>query len=178
MYIVSPFTNSFCGLPNISYSHARQIAALLNPPSKTASNRNLDQLTNLIDQDTPASPELTGSEFSHDQQVLSSQLPAISPGYTTVDAAGADGDDTIHSPIPVFDVPRTLGSCTQAGAGDATLEKVNLEYVDSIRDKIAFAAEQIGLAVNVSRDSENYLASNSLADVMVDWVSKHWPCDE
>ena len=81
-------------------------------------------------------------------------------------------------PIPVFDVPRTLGSCTQAGADDTSLEQVDLVYVDFIRDKIASAAEQIGLAVNVSRDSENYLASNTSADVMVDWVSKNWPCDE
>lgn len=173
-YIVSPFTSGFRILSNIPYGKARQIAALLNPPTKTQSNSDLDLPENSIYHDTSVSKEPMRRAFLQSQQVLNSQAPMIFPGYITVDAAGTDGDDTIHSRIPFYDVPKTLGILV--AADDATPEQVDLVYVDFIEGKIAAAAEKVGLAVNVSRDSDIYMPSTTLSDLMIDWVQDNWNC--
>jgi hypothetical protein len=59
---------------------------------------------------------------------------ATTPGYTTTDDFGSDGDDTIHSKIPYYSVPNFFqanGSLPANGtlASDAVVDLIFLDYV-------------------------------------------------
>ncbi|KAL1857706.1 hypothetical protein Plec18167_008791 [Paecilomyces lecythidis] len=180
-FIVAPFTSGFRILPNVPYSKVLQINTILNQPSKkklsSTHTWRSGQLKNLIyDKDFVPKEARQGFSSQKSQQVLDSGTYPLIPGYTTVDAGGADGDDTIHSPIEEYQIPKCLGILVSTD--NVVPEDVDLVYVDFIEAKLSLAAEEVGLTVNVSRDSAPYMASIPLSDLMVDWIQKNWACDD
>ncbi|KAJ9248405.1 hypothetical protein DTO195F2_8850 [Paecilomyces variotii] len=180
-FIVAPFTSGFRVLPGVPYSKAQQIATILNQSSKKKSSGALTwksgQPEELIyDEDFISEEARQGFSSQKGQQILDSANYPLIPGYTTVDAGGSDGDDTIHSPIKEYQVPKCLSILVSPD--NVVPDEVDLVYVDFIEAKLSFAAEEVGLAVNVSRDSTPYMASRPLSYLMVDWIQKNWACDD
>ncbi|KAJ5118281.1 uncharacterized protein N7443_007211 [Penicillium atrosanguineum] len=162
-FIISPFTSGFRILPGVPYSKAKQIMVILN--RKSASGDMYD-----------AKDTLRRMSLPRNQQVLSSKEPVIRPGHMTIDAGGADGDDTIHSPVPLYPIPKCLG--TLISPDGITPTRVDLVYVDFIESKIAAAAKEIRLGVDVLRASSTYLPSTAISDLIIDWVQNNWSCDQ
>ncbi|KAL4745698.1 hypothetical protein BDW72DRAFT_211111 [Aspergillus terricola var. indicus] len=191
VYIVSPFTSGFRYLKNISYAKATQVLDVLNqqpqifaaaqgatgllpralaPPEQAARDYGID-LTRLHRTesifDTPTSQYPMSIDLDSEHVII--------PGYTTTDDMGADGDDTVHSMVEFYQIPNCIGALT-VNSGSAMPETVDLVYIDFIQPYITLAADQVGLDVDVSQDSEVYMPSTSFTDLLVKWVKTHWGC--
>lgn len=127
-YIVSPFTSNLSYIPDVPYKIAKQILPILNgqdPQTQEALiYTTLDQhwrshITHLAPPEqqarNAARPHATPNSASqHYQEVLGektsshAQNPRLTPGYTTHDDLGTDGDDTLHAPIQFYNVPNCV----------------------------------------------------------------------
>jgi hypothetical protein len=149
-FIVSPFDDSFQFIPNVPYEQASKVLAILNAGAFQKKRRDLATSDFafspiLADRDTCIDPPLThhytGATKRSKQggRLIRRQSTAPTPGYTTTDDFGTDGDDTPHSKIPNFSQPNDL----QANASfplDGSLPKtVDLVFLDFIASYIVNA---------------------------------------
>ncbi|KAL3457644.1 Metallo-dependent phosphatase-like protein [Aspergillus heterothallicus] len=191
-YIVSPFTSGFRYLKDIPYDRATLVLEVLNKqpkiitasqdvtgplpwsmaPPEQAAYFNGSQTSHSIRRDSPM------FNFPSNQIPISySGKPQLEPvpGYTTTDDLGTDGDDTIHSHITFYEVPNCIGALIVDNKSKSP-ETVDLVYIDFIEPYIALAARYAGLNINVPLQSEVYMASTSLTDIIVQWVRENWVC--
>jgi Calcineurin-like phosphoesterase len=203
--IVSPFTSGFKYIKDVPLSTAREIVALLNRATKimTASAQQplssycplappeqcAYQSGNMAAKERPTT-YLQRTVQQHDQAVISLETDLDHqdiPGYTTIDDAGDDGDDTIHSPISFYQVPnviQTLIHPQNAQTEDENFDMsadpstVDLVYVDFIEPYIALAAKFSGLHVNLPQDSDVYMDGVTLTNLIENWIKENWKCDE
>ncbi|KAL4877918.1 Metallo-dependent phosphatase-like protein [Aspergillus karnatakaensis] len=190
-FIVSPFTSGFRYLKDVPYDKAKLILQVLNaqpkifqgsqdvngppfwrlaPPGQAAydhevhaGQKNYDKI--VLDAPTDQTPMFSTSY---------TQLEII-PGYTTRDDLGSDGDDTVHSPIGFYQVPNCIGGPI-FNTESAVLETVDLVYVDFIEPYVAAAAKFARLDIHVPRDSDVYMPSTALTDIIIKWVKDNWSC--
>ncbi|KAL2833670.1 Metallo-dependent phosphatase-like protein [Aspergillus cavernicola] len=190
-YIVSPFTSGFRYLKDVPYDKATLILEVLNKQPKilTASRDSIVSLPwSLAPPEQAAHHNLENSrDVHHDWSMLdmsTNQSPMygdasprleVVPGYTTTDDLGADGDDTAHSQINFYQVPNCIDALT-VNNGTVIPETVDLVYVDFIEPYVALAAKYAGLNVDVPRESDVYMPSTTLTDLIVHWVKDHWSC--
>ncbi|KAK1995253.1 calcineurin-like phosphoesterase [Colletotrichum falcatum] len=171
-FIVSPFTDGFQYIPDVPWSLARQVTQGLesgNFPSKkrrslTAGSLGLFGQANpaLSAADSCVDPHVTNDHFAKRSyaggRVLRRQ--AASPGYTTSDDFGTDGDDTAHSEIPRYDLPDFF----QANASfpdDGSLSdetRVDLIFLDYVAKSVVTVLNSLG-GNYTSDDASYYLPS-------------------
>ncbi|KAI9652547.1 MAG: hypothetical protein M1831_006738 [Alyxoria varia] len=119
----------------------------------------------------------------------------LTPGYTTTDDHGTDGDDTLHSAIPFFrvsncieslvDFPNEFASASfgsKAGSNAAHEPKeVLVVYNAFIQNYILAAYEFLtGEALSGVRDTEIWTIDNhdkTLTEVISKWVQENWQKD-
>ncbi|KAI9792382.1 MAG: hypothetical protein M1835_007887 [Candelina submexicana] len=150
-FIVSPFDDSFQFLPDVPYSLASQVIGIRNAGAfekreLTADDFDFPQLT--LDRDICRDPPI-----SHDHleprsfaggRVVRRQNTAPTPGYTTKDDFGTDGDDTPHSAIPNFRQPNNVQANASFPADGSKPEKVDLVFLDFIAKDIVSALNSVG----------------------------------
>lgn len=197
-YMLSPFTNGFRYTKDIPYDAAVKILDVLNKQSKILSqfsSSDLEQTASLQSPEQLAIPrsfpaEVQGENIDHSDQIpLSSpdMHNGLTPGYTTKDDAGTDGDDTMHSPISFYNVPNCIQAFITAlsestpdlytdSNGTSKLEKVDLIYLDFIEPWIDVAAKFVGIDFDVKKDTEVFMQGSSLRTVIVDWAERNWKC--
>ena len=139
-FIVSPFTDAFNYLPDVPYNLASQVLSALesgNYPSK----RDLSTSDFSFSQLNPALDSCIDPPVTHDHLVTKRSYPggriirrqtSTTPGYTTTDDFGSDGDDTLHSKIPYYSVPNFFqanGSLPSNGSLPETVDLIFLDYV-------------------------------------------------
>ncbi|OKL62865.1 hypothetical protein UA08_02124 [Talaromyces atroroseus] len=204
-FIVSPFTSGFKYIKDVPYTTAKRIVALLNGQTKifTASAQHPHtsycplappeqcayQSGNMATKDRQTA-YLQRTSQQHGQAIISLEVesdPQYFPGYTTIDDAGDDGDDTIHSSVSFYQVPNVIPTLihphsTQVGEEDLDSSEepstVDLVYVDFIEPYIALAAKFSGLDVNLPQDSDVYMDGVTLTHLIENWIKKNWKCDE
>lgn len=180
-FLVSPFTSPLRLIKDVPYKAASQVIKLLN-------NEGPIMLEMAESNTFLQPPEITASRFR--PTLLStpptsntagrSQTPLLSPnsltpGYTTHDDAGTDGDDTLHAKITFYNVP----NCIQSRVGfdpDETAEEpqtVDLMYNEFIQKWVLLALQYMGLPYT-SDATEVYDDGRSFTDLMTAWVEGHW----
>ncbi|KAL4936983.1 hypothetical protein BDV06DRAFT_82556 [Aspergillus oleicola] len=190
-YIVSPFTSGFRYLKDVPYDKARLVLEVLNKQPKilTATQEAIDStLWSLTPPEQAAHiHEVRTSRMRRggpmidmpigQSPIFSDANPQLSviPGYTTADDMGTDGDDTIHSTIDFYQIPNCIDALT-LDSGSAVPETVDLVYVDFIQPYVALAAKFAGLAIDVPGESDVYMPSTTLTDLIIDWVKAKWAC--
>lgn len=55
-------------------------------------------------------PRAVQEPLHEDKMTTNINTPDLTPGYTTIDDLGTTGDDTIHSPIPFYQIPNVIQS--------------------------------------------------------------------
>lgn len=148
-YIVSPFTSELRFIPDVPLRLARRISPILNGGDQLVEDR-LDSILfptdnrlrvedllppqqkaifhyNLSDKRLSLSEAVTPRiVYRHDQQVMKPDPDnsglTLTPGYTTHDDLGQDGDDTVHSPIQFYNVPNVVQAVLRAQNSSTTLE--------------------------------------------------------
>ncbi|GJC83614.1 secreted protein ARB_01864 [Colletotrichum liriopes] len=162
-FIVSPFTDGFQYIPDVPWAFARQVTDGLesgNFPSKkkrflTAGSFGFSQLYR------PACDKRPLLEaFVRRGRIVRRQT--VTPGYTTSDDFGTDGDDTIHSEIPIYDYPdffQANGSFPIDGRLSDEA-KVDLIFLDYVAGSVISVLRSLG-ANYTSADVSYYLPSVS-----------------
>jgi Calcineurin-like phosphoesterase len=189
-FIVSPFTSGFRYIRDVPYEKADKLLALLNnngqifeehdpklqswmlaPPEQRST------LEDVITQDAQAS---ASGFFSSDSQVpFSVEKPHLTPGYTTKDDAGTDGDDTIHSPINFYRVPNCIQAIINPAPGDIPPQPpvapatVDVVYIDFIQPWILLAFRFLGLEYS-AEDTDPYMYGENLTTLLAKWVTENW----
>lgn len=178
-FLVSPFTSAFRYIPDVPYKAASQIIKLLNNEGPIMLEM-MQQNAFLQPPEVYAAryrPHILSSKVNkfagqlQEQMILNPNEPKPFPGYTTIDDAGTDGDDTIHSEIEFYNVPNCIQSTI--GFDESEPETVDLMYNEFIQKWVLLALEFTGQKYT-SDDTESWAGGNSFTDIMTEWVEEHW----
>lgn len=180
-YIISPFVSKFRYIKDVPYKSAKRLYDMINTGGPIFEAKSLTSLylsppeqLSTKSFDTVTTNNVV-RELADSQHLLtSSQKPALIPGYTTSDAAGTDGDDTVHSPINFYRVPNVVQS-KLSFPKDGEPEKVDVVYIDFIQPWILVALSFLG-ETRTSADTLSY-RSETLTDLMASWIKEHWRSD-
>ena len=185
LYIVSPFPNVFRYIKDVPYETADRIITVLNNGANM-----LKDLDPRLDEPELSPPgQLVGArldalssthmELQKGTQSVMRVKPDLTPGYTTKDDAGEDGDDTVHSPIEFFKVPNCFetrvnvkGSELDADK-DEPPEKVDLVFIEFIEPWVLAALQFLGGEYD-PKDVVDYLPNRTFTGLIGDWVKKNW----
>lgn len=156
-YIVCPYPNTFRYLPDVPYSLASKVLDLLNKPKPAKRSMTLDTISSQMlgyDECNNPSPH-NGTDLLKPKtlfrRVLDTQTPT--PGYTTCDDLGNDGDDTPHSEIPEYSQPAHV-QATAAFPSDGVPDTVDMIFSD-------FLGARIAAALNSENPSKNYTTNDT-----------------
>lgn len=194
-YTVSPFTSGFRFIKDVPFDIAEKLLTILNSEVPQ-----LIDSGNWLQSKIPISSSQHAVEFKsespgletlfHKNQInqapLKGEDPELTPGYTTVDDAGSDGDDTIHSPIKFYRVPNCIESRINFPSSETKLknrakvlqetrdpEVVDLVYVDFIQAYVLLALKFLGTDYQ-KEDTGVYMEGMSMTAVIFDWVKENW----
>ena len=191
-YSVSPFTGGFRYIKDVPFSVAKRLLQIINqevpqlwPASQSlafkeparsvlASSHHADEQLFLPGEQTPF-----GKDGEPDRDA------ELTPGYTTTDDAGSDGDDTIHTPIQFYRVPNALESRVGFPPGATADSKestdpvypvsVDLVYMDFIESYMLLALKFLGTDY-AEGDTDVYVRGRDMTDLIAQWVQEHWEC--
>lgn len=192
-YTVSPFTNRFRCIQDIPFVIAEKVLVILNTPGTHVAGDSYSLLSK-----TPVSTK----QLKFQRQMLSpraffnAEFPrqvsiqktdaGLTPGYTTVDDAGSDGDDTVHSPLKFYEVPNCVESrinfpscqvTDEMTAGTSqeceSPETVDLVFVDFIQIYVLSVLRFLGTDYQ-EVDTEAYMNETSLTTLIAGWVKENW----
>lgn len=190
-YTVSPFTNGFRYIKDVPFETAKQLTRILNQEVPQLVEVPYDLAMRMpVSKRTQAAAafETPRESFGHEYGFASSQIPlaaasgetVLTPGYTTSDAAGDDGDDTIHEPIRFYKVPNVIESRIGFPSLESTAaedpEKVDVVYIDFIERYVLLALRFLGTGYAVG-DTETYMEGREMTGLISKWVERNWKGD-
>lgn len=164
-FIVSPFKDAFQFLPDVPYSQASKVLDILNAGpwqrKRDLNTADFDFSPVLADRDICVDPPLLHVEGMHKRsqpkgRVIRRQAADPSPGYTTTDDFGTDGDDTIHARIPRYSQPNDLQANASFPTDGSTPETVDLVFLDFIAKNIVSALNEPDVGGSYSVDDVEY----------------------
>lgn len=168
-FIVSPFSDAFQFLPDVPYAQASKVIDILNagPFQKKKKKRDLQTADfnfspMLADRNTCIDPPLThhydGLTRRSKQagRLIRRQSTAPTPGYTTTDDFGTDGDDTVHSRIPNYSQPNDLQANASFPLDGSLPETVDLVFLDFIASYVVSALNQPDVGGSFSLSQVEY----------------------
>lgn len=192
MYAVSPFTSGFRYLKDVPFSVADRLLVILNqevpqlwPASQSMAFKSPAPLANTAA--AASSQEEIAIPLGPTAQTPLTKPHAppskdLTPGYTTTDDAGTEGDDTLHAPITFYRVPNCLesriGFPKTGSSPDKTHDptSVDLVYVDFIESYILLALKFLGTDF-AEKDTEVYMEGTAMTDLIGEWVRENWKCE-
>lgn len=192
-YSVSPFINRFRYIADVPFNVADKLLLVLNSGATPLGSDAHALRAKLpvssehvaVHQDTYSFQEHLAGGSQH-QRVLDDDDPQLLPGYTTVDDAGADGDDTVHSPVKYYSVPTFIESrigfsstaSKRQNPTDTTQKPedpdvVDLVFVDFIQGYILLALKFLG--ADYGEDDTNlYMEGVTITTLIGNWVKENW----
>lgn len=190
VYAVSPFINKFRHIRDVPFDIAKKVLVLLNSEgtilahalhSKTPVPPNPQQLLEIF-----TSSRLSRHSGAPGQVVLKGDESELLPGYTTIDDAGSDGDDTPHLPIKFYRVPNMIGSrigfpsCAIRESHSADIldkckipETVDFVFIDFVQPYILSALKFLGTDYK-KEDTETYIEGGEITTLITTWVTENW----
>lgn len=138
-FIVSPFKNGFQYIPNVPYATANQVLGQLNRASENDKRDLTYPVFNFASLAGDACPDASLGIMSSEGILKSRSFTrglhrrqSLSPGYSTTDDFGTDGDDTPHSSIPGYPQPvyiQSNGTFPTNGSAPATVDLIFLDFI-------------------------------------------------
>jgi hypothetical protein len=105
----------------------------------------------------PVLPQWHGSHsrrFAQMRSPMVKRSTAASPGYTTTDDFGSDGDDTVHTAIPFYTQPNDFQANASFPTDSSLPDKVDVIFLDFIESYIIDALASAG--ANYTSDDVSY----------------------
>lgn len=190
-FIVSPFTSGFRYLKDVPYEQADKLLAILNNNGQVFEENNPKLqswmlappeqrafLEDVVAQEDLADSSTFMGSHTH-QQLLDLEKPLLTPGYTTKDDAGTDGDDTVHSPISFYRVPNCIQAVINPAPGDIPPQPpvapttVDVVYIEFVEPWILLALRFLGLEYS-AEDTAPYMPGEILTTLLASWVKENW----
>lgn len=168
-FIVSPFQDAFQFIPDVPYDQASKVLAILNAgpfqkKKRDLSTEDFNFSPVLADRDICVDPPLThtfeGMGKRSTGRIIRRQS-TTSPGYTTTDDFGSDGDDTVHTRIPFYNQPNDLQANASLPTDGSTPEKVDLVFLDFIASYVISALNQPDVGGSYSTSDVIYYMDKS-----------------
>nr|POF06951.1 secreted protein [Quercus suber] len=160
-FIVSPFTDAFQYIANVPYSAAIQVLPALN--AGAYEKRSIDSGDfGFYNPSVPQADACIDPPSFNDGIVANRTLgrvirrQAVTPGYTTTDDFGSDGDDTIHTEIPRYSVPNDFQAMGSFPANGSMPSTVDMVFLDFIADDVIAALNNAGQSYSTA-DVSYYL---------------------
>ena len=160
-FIVSPFDDTFQYLPDVPYENAAQVVGILNHgPHEKRSTSSHHQLTTrefgfgqmtgeqCVDASITAHADSLRRRANSIPMTRGKhrlQKRTITPGYTTTDDFGTDGDDTLHSAIPFYEQPNDFQANASFPTNGSLPATIDLIFLDFIASDVIGALAQTGL---------------------------------
>lgn len=131
--IVSPFRNAFLAISDVDYGEVSELLQKLN--RGLADKRNVEPVLASFNDDCvdPTLGQL--GQMGVDGGVFRRQ-ESVTPGHVTTDDWGEDGDDTEHSAIPSFTMPKYWEARASFPANGSEPERVDVVFVDFIKKRV------------------------------------------
>ncbi|KIW91884.1 uncharacterized protein Z519_07854 [Cladophialophora bantiana CBS 173.52] len=183
-YIISPFTSGFHYIKDVPYIKAKHLINMLNRGGPIFENVDPSYAMWKM-----APPEQIGVKediiISSDHKNGHSQISVsddgrygLTPGYTTHDDLGNDGDDTIHSPISFYVVPNCIQSTINPQPNSINLDKdqdvvVDVVFNEFIEPWVVLAFRFLGLEYS-DDDVDQYMPGDNLTTLIAKWVAENW----
>ncbi|KAI9859091.1 MAG: hypothetical protein M1824_003932 [Vezdaea acicularis] len=185
-YSVSPFTGGFRYFPDVPYSAASKVLDLLNNGSPVLEQGDPrlrswmlappEQLSRTgVNAFAGVAPQVQDSHLGIKQQQPLGK-PELTPGYTTKDDLGEDGDDTLHSEIKFYKVPNCVQAEIGFPAGEEKPESVDLVFMDFIQPWVILALLFAGQDCK-AEDVMTYMDGESMTRLLVSWIEENWSKD-
>ena len=188
-YIVSPFTSGFRFIEKVPFRIADRLTEVLNnagnfpdlslPELNGTQQLALPQTAAKTDNWWYSTREpLTLLRPYSDQAILAteSEKPSLTPGYTTTDDAGPDGDDTIHSPITFYKIPPCFESRMNVNEDAEPEDVVDVVFLEFIQPWALAALRFLG-AEYEDADTAPYIEGKGFTDLIAGWVEENWKGD-
>ncbi|KAH9935240.1 Metallo-dependent phosphatase-like protein, partial [Epithele typhae] len=133
----SPFTDAFLYIPDVPAGVASQVLPTLNHAG--ANERRALETRAWEDAYARGEVDMVYRAWLADMDRRSfgperRAAQNATLGYVTQDSCPGVGDDTLHTPLPFFDVPDFIG--TDAPAGVAASDPIDLVFVDFIENQL------------------------------------------
>ncbi|KAF2646464.1 ser/Thr protein phosphatase family [Massarina eburnea CBS 473.64] len=170
-FIVTPFKDAFQFLADVPYEQASKVLDILNAgpyqKKRDLSTADFDFSPVLADRDACIDPPLMHSfDGMHKRskpkgRVIRRQSTDASPGYTTIDDFGDDGDDTIHTKIPNYSQPNDMQANASFPTNGSTPETVDFVFLDFISSYIVDALNEPDVGGNYSTSQVTYYMDKS-----------------
>ena len=177
-FLVSPFTSGLRQIKNVNYQVGTKLLKVLNDNGQIFKSLDLSLDTCILPPSLPLEP----SKAQPRPSPVLAQYPlnkpqSLTPGYTTIDDDGFDGDDTAHSPIQYFPVPNCIQSEVDfPGRDDGNISHVDIVYNEFIEPWIIKGLTHLGEG-RKRNDSSPYVDGRTFTDIIADWVKENWPCE-
>ena len=199
-FTVCPFTSGFRYIKDVPFEAANRLLTILNNAGEILNEGNEGLEAWMLEPPQQKDiihdviPPFDDYQAMNNKQSPLLQKPSLTPGYTTHDDAGDDGDDTIHSPLSFYRVP----NCIEARIGLSTTlptpplpspsvlppllpkdeepsnpETVDLVYLEFIQPWILLALRFLGTTYGEG-DTEAYMESENFTDIIARWVTENW----
>jgi hypothetical protein len=151
-FIVSPYFDEFQFLADVPYASASKVLGILNAGRKQKKKRSLQRedfgFEPILGQNVepcpnPMRPELSRRSLGAGMPLVKRET-AVTPGYTTTDDFGIDGDDTVHAEIPNHPQPNGFQANASFPTDGSTPATVDLVFVDYVAPHILAALGRLG----------------------------------
>ena len=176
-FIVSPFTDTFQFIPNVPTQFAAQILNQLDhgsvfkrnaEPEFTNENFAFDKTLNvgLNRREVCPNPPVrsysvhgkrSGNVGGRIRRRQTSGTNQTTPGYTTKDDFGTNGDDTIHSAIPYYSQPNYFQANASFPANGSEPISVDLVFLDYFASSVVSDLATVGATGYSEASVQDYL---------------------
>ncbi|PKS09582.1 hypothetical protein jhhlp_004199 [Lomentospora prolificans] len=188
-YLVSPFISTLKYIPDVPYEIASKVITLLNSGGHIFADSDLDPRYMALPQkwsgkDLGQLPTMPGPRLElrggMDEQFRlagdneengDKDKPAPIEGYTTEDDFGKDGDDTVHSVVPYFNVPNCIQS-EIAFPEHGSPDKVDLVFIEFITPWVVTALKFAG--GDYTKDDVKSYTKETFTELMAHWIKENW----
>lgn len=187
-FIVSPFDDAFQYVASVPYSLAKNVLNSLNGAVLQDKRSSYSQFGSMPERDGCTDPTIgfvSGTSHSHAQDLkprghVRRQTIVTTPGYTTTDDFGTDGDDTVHSAIPYYAVPNYVAGNASFPV-NGTPDVVDVVFFDYFAPTVVKILNDLGAAsaaggkVYTTADVQYYIdRSYTAQNYLPDYAKKYW----
>ncbi len=176
-FIISPFTSGFRYIRDVPFDSASKLLSILNnqgqilekaaPELQTWKLAPPEQMVLL--EDIVADEH----QYNHRQGQVLLETRKLTPGYTTKDDVGEEGDDTLHSPVSFYRVPNCIESMVDFPASGMDPETVDLVFLEFIQPWVLIALKFLGLEYSLS-DTGAFMEGHDFTTMIAGWVERNW----
>lgn len=183
-YIVVPFFNIFQYIPNVPYYYAKTVLATLNGLHGVVKRDGSGITWGSIPQvkDTCLDPTFgVISDFSgiienrgHHHRGITRRQTIVTPGYTTVDDFGTDGDDTPHSNIPNYPLPNYIQVNASFPTDSSEPDAVDLVFLDYFAARVVKILNDLGGSYTL-KDIDYLIDKNfTTHSYLIEYAKRNW----